>query len=82
MTTLQAGTIMCTAFRSAGYPGVGGSDLTCTGGAQPIAEGALVTIHTVGHAGDRLLVHTVDEPILWAWVWSDMLETPLQEAPA
>lgn len=76
--TLPPGTVMRTTMKLRFYAAMG---LYECGEGVPVLlrDGEPVVIYLKGHVPTRLLVHTVSTPHFWAWVWSDILEVPLQE---
>lgn len=81
MTIYTPGTQFQTRFKFSFY---GGMDDSLCGIGTPVAvpEGTPVVIAQQGrsHNAQRLLVRTVDTPSLWAWMWTDMLVTPMEGA--
>lgn len=75
---LTPGTVMRTAMKCCFYAAMDRYECG-QGDPVPVRAGEPVVIHQKGHVSTRLLVHTVTTPHLWAWVWSDILEVPLQE---
>lgn len=73
------GTMFLTAFKLSFYAGID-SELCGIGTPVVIREGTEVVVDRQAHrTPTRLLVRTVGDPCLWAWVWTDMLVPPLQE---
>ena len=71
------GTILVTKQKARFYPNVGRYQC-CEGQPVKVPEGTAVVVFML-HGPERLLVHTIDNPKLWACVWSEILEAPLQE---
>ena len=76
--TLPPGTVMRTTMKLRFYAAM---DRYECGEGDPVLlrAGEPVVIYLKGRVPTRLLVHTVSTPHFWAWVWSDILEVPLQE---